>query len=150
VSWRFLVASRLALVTGVAALVAVAPGWSNSSWASAPTTHTHYHAAHATKHGPLSGKWSGSYSGTFGGTFKLTWQQSGQNLIGTIMISGFGDVPTSIHGTVQAASISFGTVGSKSVTYSGSVSSNSMHGTWTMKAGGRSLGSGSWKASRSS
>jgi hypothetical protein len=25
-----------------------------------------------------------------------------------------------------------------------------MHGTWTMKAGGRSLGGGSWKASRSS
>jgi hypothetical protein len=25
-----------------------------------------------------------------------------------------------------------------------------MHGTWTMKAGGQSLGGGSWKASKSS
>jgi len=149
-SWRLPIAPRLALATGVAALVAIAPGWSSSTWASAPRAHTHYPAAHSAKHGPLSGKWSGSYSGTFGGTFKLTWQQSGESLTGTIMISGFGDVPTSIHGTVQGASISFGTVGSKSITYSGSVSSNSMHGTWTMKAGGRSLGGGSWKASRSS
>jgi len=149
-SRRLPIAPRLALAASVAALVAVAPGWSNSTWASAPTGHTHYHAAHPPKHGPLSGKWSGSYSGTFGGTFKLTWQQSGESLTGTIMISGFGDVPTSIHGTVQGASISFGTVGSKSITYSGSVSSNSMHGTWQMKAGGQSLGGGSWKASKSS
>ena len=149
-SWRLPIAPRLALAASVAALVAVAPGWSNSTWASAPAAHPHYYAAHPPKHGPLSGKWSGSYSGAFSGTFSLTWQQSGPSLTGTIKISGFGGVPTSIHGTVQGASISFGTVGSKSITYSGSVSSSSMHGTWTMKAGGRSLGGGSWKASRSS
>lgn len=149
-SWRLPVVRRLAFVTGVAALVSVAPGWSNSTWASAPTGHTHYHAAHPPKRGPLSGKWSGSYRGAFSGTFSLTWVQSGQNLSGTITISGFGDAPTSIHGTVQGGSISFGTVGSKSITYSGSVSSSSMHGTWTIKAGGQSLGGGSWKASKSS
>ncbi|MGO9964668.1 MAG: hypothetical protein ACLPUG_14750 [Acidimicrobiales bacterium] len=152
---RLLVVPRLALVTGVAALVAVAPGWANSTWASAPG-HTAYHAAQKSKPkpkpkvGPLSGKWSGSYSGTFSGTFSLTWQQSGQNLSGTIKISGFSDVPTSLHGTVQGGSISFGTVGSKSITYSGSVSGSSMSGSWKMKAGGQLLGGGSWKASRSS
>ena len=96
------------------------------------------------------GKWSGSYSGAFSGTFSLTRQQSGEDLSGTIMVSGFNDVPTSIHGTVQGASIRFGTVGSESITYSGSVSGNSMSRTWKMQAGGRSLGGGSWKASRSS
>jgi hypothetical protein len=80
----------------------------------------------------------------------LTWQQSGKNLSGTIMVSGFNNVPTTIHGTIQGASIRFGTVGSKSITYSGSVSSNSMSGTWQIQAGGRSMGSGSWKASKSS
>ena len=149
-SWRLPIAPRLALAAGVAALVAVGPGWSSSTWASVPAGHTHYHASHPPKHGPLSGKWSGSYSGAFSGTFSLTWQQSGQNLTGTIEISGFGDAPTSIHGTVQGASISFGTVGSKSITYSGSVTRTSMHGTWQMKAGRHSLGGGSWKASKSS
>ena len=149
-SWRLRISPRLALAAGVAALVAFGPGWSNSTWASAPTGHTHYHAAHPPKHGPLSGKWSGSYSGAFNGTFSLMWQQSGKNLSGTIKISGFGDVPTSINGTTQGTSISFGTVGPKAITYSGSVSSNSMHGTWQMKAGGHSLGGGSWKASKSS
>jgi len=149
-SWRLPVAPRLALATGVAALVAVAPGWSNSIWASAPTAHTPFHTAHPPKHGPLSGTWSGSYSGAFSGTFTLTWQQSGQKLSGTIKVSGLKDVPTSIHGIVQGASIRFGTVGSESITYAGSVSGNSMSGTWKMQAGGRSLGGGSWHASKSS
>ena len=98
----------------------------------------------------LSGKWSGTYSGAYNGTFKLTWQQSGQNLSGTIMISGFGNAPTNLHGTVQGASIRFGTVGSEAITYTGSVSGKSMSGTWKIKAGSRSLGGGSWKASKSS
>jgi hypothetical protein len=82
--------------------------------------------------------------------FRLAWQQSAQNLSGTIVISGFGNVPTSIHGTVHGASIRFGTVGSESITYSGSVSGKSMSGTWNIEADGRSLGHGSWDASRSS
>jgi hypothetical protein len=109
-----------------------------------------YHTAAPAKDGSLSGKWSGSYSGSFSGTFKLTWQQSGQDLSGTIRISGFGDVPTSIHGTVHGSSIRFGTVGSETITYSGSASGSSMSGTWKIQTAGRSLGGGSWKASRSS
>ena len=149
-SRRLPIAWRLALTTGVAALIAIAPGWSNASWASAPTANNLHHTAPLPKHGSLSGKWSGSYSGSFSGTFKLTWQQSGQNLSGTITISGFKNVPTSIHGTVQGAAIRFGTVGSESITYSGSVAGSSMSGTWKIQAGGRSMGGGSWKASKSS
>ncbi|MGA3218735.1 MAG: hypothetical protein ABSE77_06615 [Acidimicrobiales bacterium] len=148
-SWRLPIAPRLALTTTVVALVAIAPGWSNSAWAAAPTAHKHHHTAPLSNHGSLSGKWSGSYSGAFNGTFNLTWQQSGQSLSGTIMVSGFKNVPTSIHGTVQGASIRFGTVGSESITYSGSVSGSSMSGTWQIQAGGRSMGGGAWKASKS-
>jgi hypothetical protein len=149
-SWRLPISARLALTTGLAALIAVAPVWSNSAGASAPTGRHQEQAATAPKHGSLSGKWSGSYSGSFGGTFKLTWQQSGHSLSGTITISGFKNVPTSIHGTVQGSSIRFGTVGSESITYSGSVSGNSMSGTWKIHADGRSMGGGSWNASKSS
>jgi hypothetical protein len=131
----------------VAALVTVAPGWSDPTWASAPTIHTHHASPH--KHGALSGKWSGSYSGAYSGTFNLTWQQTGQELSGTIAISGFGGEPTSIHGTVEGTSIRFGTVGSQSITYSGSVTGSSMSGTWKIQAGGHAMGGGSWKASKS-
>jgi hypothetical protein len=140
----------LALTTGAAALMAIAPGWSSSTWASAPTSHKVHHVSPLPKIGPLSGKWSGSYSGAFSGTFKLTWQQVGQNLSGKISISGFSNAPTSIHGTDQGGAIRFGTVGSEAITYSGSVSGNSMSGTWKIQAGGRAMGGGSWKASRSS
>ncbi len=147
-SWRLPIAPRLALTTGVAALIAITPGWSSTSWASAPTTNKVHHATPLSI--SLSGKWSGSYSGAFSGTFSLKWKQSGANLSGTIMISGFKNAPTSIHGTIQGASIRFGTVGSESITYSGSVSGKSMSGTWKIQAGGRSLGGGSWKAAKSS
>ncbi len=110
---------------------------------------SHHHTARPPKHGPLSGKWSGSYSGAFSGTFSLSWQQTGANLNGTITISSYGDKPTSIHGTIKGSSISFGTVGSKAINYSGSVSGNSMSGTWKIKAGRLTEGGGSWHASRS-
>ncbi len=136
---------QLALVTGAAALGVIGPSWSNPAWAAGPTAHK----PHVAHHISLSGKWSGSYSGSFSGTFKLTWQQSGQDLSGMITISGFKDAPTSINGTVHGTVITFGTVGSESVTYSGSASASSMSGTWKIQAGGRSLGGGSWTASKS-
>ncbi|HYA44436.1 MAG TPA: hypothetical protein VED59_02440 [Acidimicrobiales bacterium] len=139
------VSISLATLAGAASASKLFP---DSTWASAPTSHRHQPAS-LHKLGPLSGKWSGSYSGSFSGTFSLTWQESGQNLSGTIMISGFGNAPTSIHGTVKGTSISFGTVGSESITYSGSASGNSMSGSWQIQAGGRSMGGGSWKASKS-
>lgn len=102
------------------------------------------------KAGPLSGRWSGTYSGAFSGTFHLTWRQLGDQLRGTIAISGFGNAPTSIHGAVRGTSIKFGTVGSKAITYSGTVAGGSMSGTWRIAVNGRSLGGGSWRASKSS
>lgn len=149
VSSRMAMAARLVVKAGAGALLAVVPCGLSSTWASAQPARTHHHAP-PPKLGPLSGKWSGSYGGTFSGTFSLTWQESGHNLSGTIRISGFKDLPTSIHGTVQGALIRFGTVGSESITYSGSVSGSSMSGSWKMQAGKRSLGGGSWKAAKSS
>ena len=149
-SRRTPIAFRLALTTGVATLAAIVPGWSNASWASGSTGQKLHHLVALPSQKSLSGKWSGSYHGNFSGTFKLTWQQSGKNLSGTITVSGFHNVPTSLNGTVQGASIRFGTVGSESITYSGSVSGNSMSGTWKIQESGRTLGGGSWKASKSS
>jgi len=142
------IASRLVLTTGVAALVAIVPGWGNPTWASSTTAPIHHTAPLANL--SLSGKWAGTYSGAFNGTFKLKWQQSGKDLSGTIMISGFQNARTSIHGTVKGTSIQFGTVGSESITYSGSASNTSMSGNWQIQAGGRTLGTGSWKASKKS
>jgi hypothetical protein len=71
-------------------------------------------------------------------------------LSGTIQVSGFNNEPTSIHGTVQGTSIRFGTVGSEPITYAASAKASSMSGTWKIQAGGRSMGGGSWNASKSS
>jgi hypothetical protein len=93
----------------------------------------------------LSGKWSGQYSGAYQGTFALRWRQSGSNVRGTIKISA----PASsfaIRGTVVNGTIRFGTVGSMAITYSGTVSGNSMSGSYQV---GGSPG-GPWSASRAS
>ncbi|HTW07778.1 MAG TPA: hypothetical protein VME46_09715 [Acidimicrobiales bacterium] len=144
-------AAAIALVVGTTgAITAAGPAWASAragALGSVPhvaSAGTHEHSAVAGKPGPLSGTWAGSYSGSFSGTFKLTWKESGDKLSGTIMISAFRNKPTSIHGTVHRSSISFGTVGSEAITYSGSVSGNSMSGTWKILGGG----GGSWKASR--
>jgi hypothetical protein len=92
----------------------------------------------------LSGTWSGKYSGTFHGTFKLQWTQSGSKLNGTIKLS---TEPSKLplKGSVRGGSISFGTVGSAAITYSGSVSGRSMSGRYHTAAGG-----GSWSAHKTS
>lgn len=93
----------------------------------------------------LSGTWSGQYSGAFNGTFTLNWQQSGSTLSGTIHLSS-GQSP-SINGTVDGSTIRFGTVGSTAITYSGTVSGNSMSGTYKVKTPSGSVG-GPWSASK--
>jgi hypothetical protein len=97
--------------------------------------------------GRLSGKWSGQYSGAFQGTFALTWHQSGSKLSGRIRISDPGNT-LPIHGRVQGGSIRFGTVGSTVITYSGSVSGNSMSGTYKVRTPNGPVG-GPWSASKS-
>jgi hypothetical protein len=97
----------------------------------------------------LAGSWSGQYSGAYSGTFALTWTQSGSSLNGTIKISGFGNSPETLQGTVDGSSIKFGTVGaSNHVTYTGSFSGGSMSGTWQVAATTGSAG-GPWSASKS-
>ena len=111
--------------------------------ASAPASATA--AATAAASTGLSGKWSGQYSGADQGTFALSWRQSGTNVQGTIKISA----PASsfvIRGTVVNGTIRFGTVGSLAITYSGTVSGNSMSGSYQV---GGSTG-GPWSASRAS
>jgi len=91
----------------------------------------------------VSGKWSGKYSGAYSGTFNLDWQESGSKLSGTIALSTAGTLP--VHGTVNGSEIKFGTVGGPGITYTGSVSGDSMSGTYTTPNGG-----GSWSADKTS
>ena len=93
----------------------------------------------------LSGRWSGQYDGTFQGTFTLTWRQTGNTLKGTIKLSPPPQtVP--LTGTLDGSKITFGTVGSLAITYTGAVSGHSMSGTYKV-AGGH--GSGHWSATKS-
>jgi hypothetical protein len=97
-----------------------------------------------TVSGSLSGSWSGTYSGAFSGTFSLSWQQSGSQLSGTIKVSSLGNSPTNVTGTVQGTKITFGTVGSNAIQYSGSFSGSTMSGSWTLGSA-----DGSWSANKS-
>jgi hypothetical protein len=155
--------SKLLPTAGLALIALVALGCSSSKTASstnvtsppgtaasattAPPGPTEPSTTAPQATGDLTGSWSGNYTGAFNGTFSLTWQQSGSDLNGTIKISGFGDVPTTINGSVQGSSIRFGTVHGQEVTYTGSVSGNSMSGSWQIAVPGHSV-TGSWNASK--
>ena len=92
----------------------------------------------------LSGTWSGNYSGANQGTFTLTWQESGSKLTGTIDISS-PSATYDISGAVEGNSIRFGTLGAGAVTYSGSVSGDTMSGTYQAPNG-----NGTWQAAKAS
>lgn len=145
-------AATAALATALAACS------SSPSTTSTPTTHPHatthssapkkVKAASAPKStSALTGKWSGTYSGAYTGTFTLNWHQTGSHLHGTITISNPGST-LPINGTVNGSAISFGTVGSTAITYTGTVSGNSMSGTYKVAAANGSTG-GPWSASKS-
>jgi hypothetical protein len=148
--------AKIALTVVPVALALAACG-SASSPASSPTsaalaatppaaTSAPPPTATQTSSAGLSGTWNGKYDGSYSGTFSLTWQQSGSDLSGTIDVSGIGSsIP--IHGTVNGSAISFGTVGSTEITYSGSVAGSSMSGTYQIKTASGSTG-GSWSASK--
>ncbi len=93
----------------------------------------------------LSGTWSGHYSGSYQGSFTLSWTQSGSRLTGTIKISAPAST-MGINGTVRGDSISFGTVGSYGITYSGKVSGGSMSGSYLVGDGNQ--GTGPWSAAK--
>ena len=142
-----------AVVVSVVAVVALT-GCSGSSGNSSPsstTSPTVTMSSPATPAGTspsaalgeLSGKWSGTYSGQDQGTFSLTWVEKDSKLVGTIKVSSLGTVP--LNGRVTGSSITFGTVGSTAITYKGSVSGDSMSGTWYVNGAKQ----GDWSAQRS-
>ncbi len=90
----------------------------------------------------VAGTWSGTYSGPFNGTFTLTWNQSGSDVNGRIMLSSPAD-SLPINGTLSGNAISFGAVGV--VQYTGTVSGNSMSGSYVDRANGQT---GTWSASK--
>ncbi|MCA1847178.1 MAG: hypothetical protein LC792_29100 [Actinobacteria bacterium] len=109
-------------------------------------------ATSATAATGLSGTWSGTYqqtspiadSGTDSGTFTLNWQQSGSNVTGGISIPGAcSNCP--ISATVNGSTVSFGVVALGAITYTGTVSGNSMSGTYATPD---SSTKGTWKASK--
>jgi hypothetical protein len=110
--------------------------------ASTPTATPTASSPAASAGGPLTGAWSGSYSGPFTGTFNLTWTESSGSLAGTIHLSTEGTLP--LTGTVKGSAITFGTVGSTAVTYVGTVSGDTMSGSYVF--GGSQHGS--WTAHR--
>jgi hypothetical protein len=144
--------TKLVLLAGAAALLIAACSssptvttspTSTTPGATVPTTSAPESTTPATS--GLSGTWAGQYSGAYQGSFTLTWHQSGSNLSGTIKLSAPpGTLP--IHGTVEGGAISFGTVGSLAITYSGSVSGNSMSGTYQVNGSG----GGPWSANKTS
>ena len=113
--------------------------------ASAPATTPAVSTSTTSATGGLTGTWSGQYNGAYQGTFKLIWRQSGSTLSGTITLSA----PAStlpIHGSLAGATISFGTVGSLAITYTGSVSGSSMSGSYLVAG----AAGGSWSANKTS
>jgi len=145
------IALSVGLVLALGACSSSSSDTSSTSSTGAPPSSTASAATSAptqTTAGDLSGKWSGQYTGTFQGTFVLDWQQSGSNLSGTIELSS-GSGTDDVTGTVNGGTISFGTVGSQAITYSGSVSGDSMSGTYKVQTPNGSVG-GSWSATKGS
>jgi hypothetical protein len=136
----------LSLLT-VTAVACSSSNQPSTTAATTPRAESPATSAPASSDTGLSGTWSGKYSGAFTGTFTLIWQQSGSKLSGTIHLSS-GQTPH-INGTVNGDTIRFGTVGSTAITYSGSISGNSMSGTYKVQTPNGSVG-GPWSADKSS
>lgn len=95
--------------------------------------------ARAANRPTIGGTWTGRYGGAFTGTFTIHWKLSGSKLSGTIALSRpkgtYG-----ITGSVVRGKIRFGAV-DVGARYTGTVSGNSMSGTYTTPNGG-----GPWSA----
>ena len=147
--------SHLGLTSLLAVLAVIAIGCSSSNNSPSPTVAASPEAVSpsttsppvtspSTTTGDLSGTWSGKYDGAFNGTFTLTWTQSNSKLTGSIKLSTDGTV--NLNGVVTGNSIRFGTVGLTAITYSGTVSGDSMSGTYQVSG---STG-GNWSATKTS
>lgn len=125
----------------------ISTGGSDHTHASAPKAKVVKAPSAPKATSALSGRWSGHYSGAYLGTFKLSWHQSGSHLHGRITISN-PESTLPINGTVNGTAITFGTVGSTAITYTGTVSGNSMSGSYKVQGANGSTG-GPWSASKS-
>jgi hypothetical protein len=137
-------ASSIVNAISAALSSAVAESTAAATTPSSPSASSSASSAEATSL-DLSGKWSGQYGGSYQGTFNLNWQQTGASLAGTIAISSPPQT-LSLNGTLNGTTITFGTVGSLAITYTGTASASSMSGTYSV--GGQNAGS--WSASKSS
>jgi len=142
-------AATLAGALAALGLVAAGCGGGSNATTTTPATPSTTPATTATPtittaaaESGLSGQWKGQYSGAYSGTFVLRWQQSGSSLGGKITISS----PLStldVNGTLHGSAITFGTVGSMAITYTGTVTGSSMSGSYHTPGGG-----GNWSASK--
>ena len=102
----------------------------------------------ATGLGALSGAWMGTWaneSPAAVGTFTLTWAQQGSLLVGAIGVTGSNCISAgNVTGNIDGNKISFGAVeGTKTITYVGTVSGNTMTGTYSSECG---PSKGTWTA----
>lgn len=91
----------------------------------------------------MSGTWSGTYNGSFVGKFKLTLQQTGPALSGSITLSAPSET-LDVSGTVSGNTISFGTLGSTDITYSGKIAGSMMAGSYSVNG----APGGDWTATK--
>lgn len=146
------------LLTGAVPLIAMlAAGCSSGSAGSVTTAKVSSAAAAASTAAPapastttapatasgLTGTWNGTYNGSYSGTFTVKWTQSGSGVKGTIALPSVGTTEQ-LNGTVSGDKITFGTVGSFAVTYSGTFSGNSMSGTYNVTGSP----AGNWSATK--
>jgi hypothetical protein len=136
-------ASTAAASTAAASTAAATASTKSRASSSPPASSSRPAAA-----GNLSGTWTGQYSGASSGNFTLHCTQSGSALSGTVNLETDG-ISLPIHGTVAGDSIQFGTVGSTGISYQGTVSGNSMSGSYKLTANGTTF-TGPWTAARSS
>ena len=100
----------------------------------------------------LGGIWGGEYVSTSTpgstGTFILEWTQSGSALSGTISVANSECVTEgTITGTVAGSQITFGAVqGTYAIAYEGTVSGDSMSGTYSSPSCGNAAGT--WQAAK--
>lgn len=100
----------------------------------------------------LAGIWGGDYASTSTpgstGTFIIDWTQTGSTLGGTISVTNTPCVTEgTITGTVEGEQITFGAVeGAYSIAYEGTVSGDTMSGTYSSPSCGNAAGT--WEAAK--
>jgi hypothetical protein len=99
----------------------------------------------------LTGTWTGTYASTTdpaSGSFTVRFTQTGSQLNGTIDIQNSACITTgTITGALNGDQITFGAVeGAQTITYTGSVSGNTMTGTYSAPQCGN--GKGTWTATK--